>query len=100
VFQNLKEYRTKDLYSPHPVVFGWWKYRDRADDLIILSNREKNQTNPDGENTICSNPLVKAALVDGKYRFNQSLLIEMENEKFPKNSCTTNGNFEQDLAFS
>jgi len=28
--------------------------------------------------------LVKAALVDGKYRFNQSLLIVMENENFPR----------------
>lgn len=83
VFPNLKEYRTKDLYSPHPTVPGWWKYRGRADDLIILSNGEKINPIP-MENTIRSNPLVKAALVVGEYRFNPSLLIEMENENVPR----------------
>jgi hypothetical protein len=83
VFPNLKEYRTKDLYSPHPTVPGWWKYRGRADDLIILSNGEKINPIP-VENTIRSNPLVKAALAVGEYRFNPSLLIEMENENVPR----------------
>jgi hypothetical protein len=36
VFPGLSEYRTKDLYSPHPTAIGWRKYRGRADDLIII----------------------------------------------------------------
>jgi hypothetical protein len=41
VFPDILEFRTKDLYSPHPTALGWWKHRGRADYLIALSNGEK-----------------------------------------------------------
>ncbi|TVY80570.1 Non-canonical non-ribosomal peptide synthetase FUB8 [Lachnellula suecica] len=82
-FPTLKEYRTRDLYAPNPIASGWMRYRGRADDLIVLSNGEKINPIP-MENVICSIPSVKAALVVGEYRFNPSLLIELEEDKIPK----------------
>ncbi|KAE9365218.1 putative NRPS-like enzyme [Stipitochalara longipes BDJ] len=83
VFPDLPEFRTKDLYSPHPTAPGWWKYRGRADDLIVLSNGEKINPIP-MENVIRSNPLVKSALIIGEYQFSPSLLVEMASEISPE----------------
>ncbi|PVH86351.1 acetyl-CoA synthetase-like protein [Cadophora sp. DSE1049] len=83
IFPDLKEYRTKDLYSRHPTAPGWLRYKGRADDLIVLSNGEKINPIP-VENMICSHPVVKAALVIGEYRFNASLLVELEDAKEPR----------------
>jgi thioester reductase-like protein len=83
VFPELTEFHTKDLYSPHPTAAGWWKYRGRADDLIVLSNGEKINPIP-MENLIRSHSLVKSALVVGEYRFSPSLLIEIEDENVPE----------------
>jgi hypothetical protein len=83
VFPGLSEYRTKDLFSPHPKAAGWWKYRGRADDLIVLSNGEKINPIP-MENTIRSNPLLSSALIVGEYRFSPSLLVEMRSGHTPE----------------
>lgn len=83
VFPTLREYRTKDLYSANPDAPGWYTYRGRADDLIVLSNGEKINPIP-LENIIRSHPLVRGALVVGEYRFSPSLLLEMENDSIPK----------------
>jgi thioester reductase-like protein len=83
VFPTLREYRTKDLYSANPDAPGWYTYRGRADDLIVLSNGEKINPIP-LENIIRSYPLVRGALVVGEYRFSPSLLLEMENDSIPK----------------
>ena len=83
IFPGLSEYRTKDLYAPHPTAAGWWKYRGRADDLIVLSNGEKINPIP-MENTIRSDPLVNSALVVGEYRFSPSLLVEMKSGHAPE----------------
>jgi thioester reductase-like protein len=83
VFPTLMEYRTKDLYSANPDALGWYTYRGRADDLIVLSNGEKINPIP-LENIIRSHPLVRGALVVGEYRFSPSLLLEMENDSIPK----------------
>jgi len=83
VFPEMEEFRTKDLYSPRPTAAGWWKYRGRADDLIVLSNGEK--FNPISmENTICSNPFVKSALIVGEYQFSPPLLIEIADDDSPE----------------
>ncbi|CZR62914.1 related to nonribosomal peptide synthetase MxcG (component of the myxochelin iron transport regulon) [Phialocephala subalpina] len=78
VFPGIKEYRTRDLYSANANAPGWWKYRGRADDLIVLSNGEKINPIP-MENIIRSHPSIKGALIIGEYRFIPSLLIELDS---------------------
>ncbi|KAF7939402.1 uncharacterized protein EAE97_007482 [Botrytis byssoidea] len=38
LFPTLQEFRTKDLYSPHPSKLDLWIYKMRPDDMIPLSN--------------------------------------------------------------
>lgn len=78
VFPHLAEYRTRDVFTEKADAKGWWKYKGRIDDLIVLSNGEK--INPIAmENIVASHPAVKAALMVGEYRFNALLLVELEN---------------------
>ncbi|CAI7640642.1 unnamed protein product [Penicillium pancosmium] len=74
-YPDKTEYRTGDLFSPHPVRNGLWLYAGRQDDLIVLSNGEK--FNPTAtEETISSHPLVNLALVVGQGRFQAAAIIE------------------------
>ncbi|RDW94351.1 hypothetical protein BP5796_00114 [Coleophoma crateriformis] len=85
VFPQLKEYRTKDLWSPVPdLPSGWLRYQGRANDLMALSNGEKVNSIP-MENTIQAHPIIKAALIIGQYRFNPSLLMQTEDDCVPQN---------------
>lgn len=75
--EELGEYRTKDLFQPHPSVPDAWCWRARADDIIVFLNGEK--TNPVSmEHYIVSqNPgVVSGALVIGTQRFQAALLVE------------------------
>lgn len=75
--EELGEYRTKDLFQPHPSVPDAWCWRARADDIIVFLNGEK--TNPVSmEHYIVSqNPgVVNGALVIGAQRFQAALLVE------------------------
>lgn len=75
--EELGEYRTKDLFEPHPSVPDAWCWRARADDIIVFLNGEK--TNPVSmEHYIVSqNPgVVNGALVIGAQRFQAALLVE------------------------
>lgn len=38
LFPDLQEFRTKDLFSPHPVKPNLWIFQGRADDIIVLTN--------------------------------------------------------------
>ncbi|KAJ5715826.1 NRPS-like enzyme [Penicillium malachiteum] len=74
-FPTLKEYRSKDLYVPHPTNPNLWKYHGRFDDVIVLSNGEK--LNPISlEKMVEGHPAVHRALVIGSARFQTCLLIE------------------------
>ncbi|KAL4730981.1 putative NRPS-like protein biosynthetic cluster [Fusarium chlamydosporum] len=73
---DLKEYRTKDLFTPHPSKPGLWRYTGRLDDVIILSNGEK--FNPvDMEKVIEGHPLISKALFIGQGRFRAAVLVEL-----------------------
>lgn len=77
-FPEISEWRTKDLYAPHPTRPGLWQYRGRNDDVIVLSNGEK--FNPiESEKTIEGHRDVKGALVVGQARFQAGLLVELNN---------------------
>ena len=75
--QDLEEYRTRDLFEPHPMVPDAWSWRARADDIIVFLNGEK--TNPVSmEQYVVAHNLdvVGGALVVGAQRFQAALLIE------------------------
>ncbi|CAO2652055.1 Nn.00g003380.m01.CDS01 [Neocucurbitaria sp. VM-36] len=60
-------FRTKDLFTPHPVHRHWWKFVSRLDDRLTLVNGEKVLPIPI-EGRIRQEGLVKEAVVfgDGK----------------------------------
>ncbi|KAF2491843.1 putative NRPS-like enzyme [Lophium mytilinum] len=75
-FPDLKEYETRDLFTPHPTKPGLWTHRSRVDDVIVFLNGEK--TNPVSfEHEVAKHPEVGAALVAGQQRFEASLLVEL-----------------------
>lgn len=79
---HLEEYRTGDLFRPHPSKPGLWRYDGRRDDIIVLKNGEK--FNPiDAEKLIESHPFVKHAAIFGQDRFQAALLIEPNWEELP-----------------
>ncbi|GLA05490.1 putative NRPS-like protein biosynthetic cluster [Aspergillus niger] len=79
-FPDLKEYRSKDLYTRHPTNPKLWKYHGRFDDVIVLSNGEK--LNPISlEKIVEGHPSVHRALLIGQRRFQTCLLIEPDIEK-------------------
>ncbi|KAK4191013.1 putative nrps-like enzyme protein [Podospora australis] len=74
---EVAEYGTKDLFSPHPTVPDAWRWRARADDIIVFLNGEK--TNPVSmEQHIVAETasLLRGALVVGSQRLQAALLLE------------------------
>lgn len=69
------EWRTKDLFKPHPTKQNLWSYYGRRDDIIVLSNSEKFNPVP-MELMIQGLPLLAGALVIGNRRVRASLLLE------------------------
>ena len=113
-YPELREFATKELYSPHPSLPGLYKNQGRIDDIIAFSNAEK--FNPvDTESSVCAHPAVSAAVVAGQGRFQASLLIEptlcpgteearssLMSEIWPtvertNYSCVAQGRIEKDL---
>ncbi|KAK5054558.1 hypothetical protein LTR84_001449 [Exophiala bonariae] len=77
VFPTTTEYRTGDLYVPHPSKPDLWHYRGRGDDIIVFLTGEK--TNPTTmEQSISAHPKIKSVLVLGSRRFQAALLVELE----------------------
>ncbi|GIK01973.1 putative NRPS-like protein biosynthetic cluster [Aspergillus viridinutans] len=74
-YPEMTEYRTGDLFTPHPDKKGLWLYAGRRDDVIVLSNGEKfNPINM--EEIISGHPLVARAVVVGQGRFQSGVLVE------------------------
>jgi thioester reductase-like protein len=83
-FPDLDEWRTNDLFAPHPEKPSLWTYKGRRDDVIVLSNGEK--FNPVGfEKALESHPLVRGAVVVGQARFQTALIVEPVWESLPEN---------------
>ncbi|KAL4890135.1 hypothetical protein BDV59DRAFT_195244 [Aspergillus ambiguus] len=73
------EYRTKDLFRPHPTKPSMWIHCGRSDDIIVLLNGEK--TNPTSfEQHVSQHPDVAAALVAGNHREETLLLLEARHD--------------------
>ncbi len=75
-FPELDEYKTKDLFTPHPTEPGHWRYASRLDDIIVFSNGEKlNPVTMEGIITSgCAD--VTGCLVVGRGKFQSALLVE------------------------
>ena len=74
-FPGITQYRTKDLFRPHPTKPNLWRFHGRRDDIIVLSNGEKFNPVP-MEIMVQGDPRVSGALVIGQGRFQAALLIE------------------------
>lgn len=71
------EYRTKDLFQPHPSVPDAWCWRARADDIIVFLNGEKTNPVSMEHYVVAQNPgAVGGALVIGSQRLQAALLVE------------------------
>jgi thioester reductase-like protein len=78
-FPDAKEYKTNDLFKPHPTLPDHWMYQGRADNIIVFSNGEK--LNPISIETILmGHPKVKGAVVVGSNRFQPALILEPMNQ--------------------
>ncbi|KAI0799165.1 hypothetical protein GGR55DRAFT_692891 [Xylaria sp. FL0064] len=76
-FENLAECRTRDLFEPHPTLPDTWRWRARADDIIVLLNGEKTNPVSMEQFIVSKNPtLVSGAIVIGAQRFQAALVIE------------------------
>ncbi|KAI9656073.1 MAG: putative NRPS-like protein biosynthetic cluster [Bathelium mastoideum] len=77
-FPHLQEYSMNDLYSKHPDPSKGFLYRwrGRADDVIVLSNGEK-LTPPLMEASLMSSPLVKGSMVIGRGKFQPAALVDL-----------------------
>ncbi|KAK4114682.1 acetyl-CoA synthetase-like protein [Canariomyces notabilis] len=71
-----KEYRTRDLFEPHPTVPDMWRWRARADDVIVFLNGEKTNPISMEQYIVTHAPELSAALVLGAQRFQAALLVE------------------------
>ncbi|KAF7936357.1 uncharacterized protein EAE98_002576 [Botrytis deweyae] len=79
-FPKLQQWRSKDLYSPHPTEPDLWLYRGRGDDIIVFLTGEK--TNPISmEHRLNQHPEIRQAMVIGTLRFQAALLIELVDQK-------------------
>ncbi|KAI1329843.1 hypothetical protein F5Y16DRAFT_364823 [Xylariaceae sp. FL0255] len=76
-FEKLTEYRTRDLFEPHPTVKNAWKWRARADDIIVFLNGEKTNPVSMEQYVVANNPdAISGALVVGAQRFQAALVID------------------------
>ncbi|KAE8557519.1 hypothetical protein EYB25_002226 [Talaromyces marneffei] len=81
-FPDLQEYSMNDIYSKHPdPTKGFlYKWRGRADDVIVLSNGEKLAPAL-MEAGLMSSPLVKGAMVVGRGKFQPAALLDLGDER-------------------
>ncbi|KAF5867602.1 putative nrps-like enzyme protein [Botrytis fragariae] len=79
-FPTLQQWRSKDLYSPHPTEPDLWLYRGRGDDIIVFLTGEK--TNPISmEHRLNQHPEIRQAMIIGTLRFQAALLIELVDQR-------------------
>ncbi|ROW16995.1 hypothetical protein VPNG_01418 [Cytospora leucostoma] len=74
--EPLVEYRTKDLFDPHPTVADVWCWRARKDDIIVFLNGEKTNPVSMEQHVVARNPELGGALVFGTQRLQAALLID------------------------
>ena len=78
IFPDLQEYASRDLFVRHPSKDKpyLWKWRARADDIIVFLTGEKTNPISMEQYIVSCNPSIAAVLVAGSQRFQAALLIE------------------------
>jgi thioester reductase-like protein/aryl carrier-like protein len=75
-YPDVREWRTKDLFKPHPSKPDLWKFHARRDDILVFSSGEKLNPIPI-ESSITAFPGVSGALVVGQGHAQPALLVEL-----------------------
>lgn len=75
-FPEMNEWRTGDLFVPHPSKPGLWRFHSRLDDLIVFSSGYKVRP-LEMETLIQGHPLVSGALIAGQGKPGPMLLLEV-----------------------
>lgn len=78
-FPGIREYRTNDLFLPHPTKPGLWRFYSRRDDIIVLLTGEKFNPVP-LELGVQAIPGVSGALIAGDGQARVALLIELQRD--------------------
>ena len=79
LFPELKEWSTKDIFTPDPKRKGHWIYQSRVDDVIILS--DGGTVNPLGfEQQLMKAPFISQALLAGSGKSKTALLVEPQEQ--------------------
>ncbi|KAI4284166.1 MAG: hypothetical protein L6R38_001622 [Xanthoria sp. 2 TBL-2021] len=83
IFPDAQEYASRDLFVRHPCPSkkDLWKWKARADDIIVFLNGEKTNPISMEQHIISSNVEVAAVLVIGAQRFQAGLLVELVANK-------------------
>lgn len=76
IFPDQDEYRSRDLFRPHPKHPYLWAWTARADDIIVFLNGEKTNPISFEQHIVAQNEEVSAAIIVGSQRFQASLLAE------------------------
>lgn len=87
--EGLAEYRTKDLFQPHPHVPNTWCWRSRADDIIVFLNGEKTNPVAMEQHIVAQHSELGGALVVGAQRFQAALLLEPTASKLSTGPLST-----------
>ncbi|KAI3335182.1 putative NRPS-like enzyme [Ustulina deusta] len=74
--EKLDEFRTRDLFEPHPTVADAWRWKARTDDIIVFLNGEKTNPVTMEQSVVATNPEVIGAIVVGAQKFQAALLVE------------------------
>jgi acyl-coenzyme A synthetase/AMP-(fatty) acid ligase len=75
-YPDVREWRTKDLFKPHPTKPDLWKFHARRDDILVFSSGEKLNPIPI-ESSITAFPGISGALVVGQGQPQVALLVEL-----------------------
>ena len=74
--ENLDGYRTRDLFEKHSTIPDTWRWKARADDIIVFLNGEKTNPTSMEQHVLSRNPELAGVIVIGAQRFQAALLIE------------------------
>lgn len=85
IFPDVEEWRTRDLFKPHPSNPNLWRFHGRTDDILVLSNGEKFNPVP-MEGIVQGHELVSGALIVGQGRFQAALLVEPRHNVMTQDS--------------
>lgn len=75
-FEHLDEYRTKDLFAPHPTLPNLWRWKARLDDIIVFLNGEKTNPVSMEQHVTARNSELSGVLVIGAQRFQAAMIID------------------------